>query len=80
MPDYHLEVRESIWYYIIDNNWVFANHLPQEINMYIQNMLEDEILIGEHETILFTELYNARVIAYYTMTKSIPQFIAENEE
>ena len=31
-PEFHGEIRESIWDYILHNNKRFANHLPQEAN------------------------------------------------
>ena len=34
-PEFHVEIRESIWDYILHNNQRFANHLPQEVNEYV---------------------------------------------
>ena len=41
-PEFHGEIRESIWDYILHNNQRFANYLHQEANEYVQKMLEDD--------------------------------------
>ena len=47
------EIRESIWDYILHNNQMFANHLPQEANEYVHKMLEDGEWRGEPEIVTF---------------------------
>ena len=75
-PDYHLDIRESIWDYILQNR---KDHLPQDIDEYIQKMLEDGEWGGEPEIVAFSELYNVNVTVYDAMTSSIPYLIAENQ-
>ena len=41
-PDYHFDIRESIWDYILHNRKRFADYLPQEIDEYIQKSLKME--------------------------------------
>ena len=78
-PDYHFDIRESIWDYILHNRKRFADHLPQDIDEYIQKMLEDGEWGGEPEIVAFSELYNVNVTVYDAMTSSIPYLIAENQ-
>ena len=52
-PEFHGEIRESIWDYILHNNQRSANHLPQEANEYVQKMLEDGEWGGEPEIVVF---------------------------
>ena len=77
-PEFHGEIRESIWDYILHNNQRFANHLHQEAKEYVQKMLEDGEWGGEPEIVAFSELYNVNVTVYDAMTSSIPYFTAEN--
>ena len=77
--DYHFDIRESIWDYILHNRKRFADHLPQDIDEYIQKMLEDGEWGGEPEIVTFSELYNVNVTVYDAMTSSIPYLIAENQ-
>ena len=60
-PEFHGEIRESIWDYILHNNQRFANHLLQEANEYVQKMLEDGEWEGEPKIVAFSELYNVNV-------------------
>ena len=78
-PDYHFDIRESIWDYIFHNRKSFVDNLPQDIDEYIQKMLEDGEWVGEPEIVAFSELYNVNVTFYVAMTSSIPYLIAENQ-
>ena len=40
-PGYYSEVREILINYILHNSTRFENHLPEELNEYIKNMMED---------------------------------------
>ena len=71
-PDYHFDIRESIWDYILHNRKRFADHLPQDIDEYIQKMLGDGEWEREPEIVVFSELYNVNVTVYDAMTSSIP--------
>ena len=73
------DIRESIWNYILNNKKRFAYHLPQDIDEYIQKMLEDGECGGEPKIVAFSELYNVNVTVYDAMTSSIPYLIAENQ-
>ena len=53
-PDYHSDIRESIWDYILHNRKRFADHLPQGIDEYIHKMLEDGEWGGEPEIVAFS--------------------------
>ena len=79
-PEFHREIRESIWDYILHNNQRFTNHLHQEANEYVQKMLEDWEWAGEHEIVTFSYLYNVNVTVYDAMTSSISYLTAENEK
>ena len=80
MPEFHGEIRESIWDYILHNNQRFADHLPQETNEYVQKMLEDGEWGGEPEIVAFSELYNVNITVYDAMISSIPYLATENEK
>ena len=57
-PEFHRDIRESIWDYILHNNQRFENRLPQEKNEYVQKMLEDGEWGDEPEFVIFSKLYN----------------------
>ena len=41
-PDYHFNIRESIWNYILHNRKIFADHLPQDIDNIYRKCLKME--------------------------------------
>ena len=79
-PEFHGEIRESIWNNILHNNQRFANHLPQEGNKFVQKMLEDGEWGGEPEIAAFSELYNVNLTVYDVITSSIPYLTVENKK
>ena len=40
-PTYFSEMRESVWYYILHNSERFKIHLYDDIDLFIEIMLED---------------------------------------
>ena len=60
--DYNSEVWEILLDYILHNRRRFENHLPEELDEYIQKMMEDGEWGGEPEIIAFSEVYNVNII------------------
>ena len=77
-PLYHNKIRESICDYIIYHSDRFKDHLPWDINEYIDRMLEDGEWGGEPEIVAFSEIYNTSVHVFDVMTSAIPYLVVEN--
>ena len=57
-PLYHNMIKESICDYIAYHSDRFKDHLPWDINEYIDRMLEDGEWGGEPEIVAFSEIYS----------------------
>ena len=64
-PLYHNKIRESICDYITYHSDRFKDHLPWDINEYIDRMLEGGEWGGEPEIVAFSERYIIRVSMFF---------------
>ena len=78
-PDSYSEVREILIDYILHNCYRLENHLPEELDEYIQKMMQDGEWGGEPEIVAFSEVYSVNIIVYDSMSCLTSFLIAENE-